>query len=293
MFYCFIEPDLLVKSTKRVAKDGDKETAAEQTARVGKNAKARQDKLKEKALDLIDFKIQKNQLDDNNVIFVEIDESDNIPQEITGLVAMAVVTKYHKPVMIGRRNSEGEIQGSIRSSGDFAGLPSFKTYLENSGLTTYVAGHDGAAGFGLNCKRVDQFIEYVNKTLDSKDFKKCYLVDYILDAAENNLDLLVTLAAHPEYFGNHIDDIKIVVNNISLSDIMIMGANKDSIKISYNHVDYVHFKDIKFIEEITNNRMNKLTVYGRLNLNNFMGRTSLQLFIDDYELCKDLHKYDF
>ena len=57
MFDCFIDPDRLVASTKRGAKLGDTETAAEQTARVGKNAKARQDKLKEKAIDLIDFKI--------------------------------------------------------------------------------------------------------------------------------------------------------------------------------------------------------------------------------------------
>ena len=39
MFYCFVEPDRLVKSTKRGAKEGETETAAEQTARVGKNAK--------------------------------------------------------------------------------------------------------------------------------------------------------------------------------------------------------------------------------------------------------------
>lgn len=47
MFYCFVEPDRLVPSTKRGAREGDTETAAEATARVGKNAKARQDRLKE------------------------------------------------------------------------------------------------------------------------------------------------------------------------------------------------------------------------------------------------------
>ncbi len=47
MFYCFIEPDKVVQSTKRGAKPGETESAAEQTARVGKNAKARQDRLKE------------------------------------------------------------------------------------------------------------------------------------------------------------------------------------------------------------------------------------------------------
>lgn len=293
MFYCFVEPDKVLPSTKRGAKPGDTETAAEQTARVGKNAKARQDKLKEKAIDLIDFKIQKNDLASNNIILVEIEPEDNIPPELTGLVAMAIVNKYNKPVMIGRRNDKGEINGSIRSSGNFAGLPSFKQFLEESNLMNYVAGHDAAAGFGINATLDERLLNYSNAVLNDDDFKKCYTVDYILDAGDNNTELLTVLASHPEFFGNHIDEIKFVIKNITLSNVMAMGANKDSMKISCNGVDYVRFKDMDFVDAVMNNRMDKLTVYGRANLNTFAGRTSIQVFIDDYELLKDENKYDF
>ena len=296
MFYCFIEPDRILPSTKRGAKPGDTETAAEQTARVGKNAKARQDKLKEKAIDLIDFKIQKNDLASNNIILVEIDPEDNIPPELTGLVAMAIVNKYNKPVMIGRRNDKDEINGSIRSSGNFAGLPSFKQFLEESSLINYVAGHDAAAGFGINGLNADKLLEYSNKTLDDNAFDKCYTVDYILDGRENINPLLESLAEHPEFFGNHIDEIKVVIKNISLASVMAMGANKDSMKISFNGIDYVRFKDATFTEEVFSNRMKTLTVYGRINLNTFAGRTTTQVFIDDYDLDdakEDPHKYDF
>jgi single-stranded-DNA-specific exonuclease len=293
MFYCFVEPDRVLPSTKRGAKPGDTETAAEQTARVGKNAKARQDKLKEKAIDLIDFKIQKNDLASNNIILVEIEPEDNIPPELTGLVAMAIVNKYNKPVMIGRRNDKGEINGSIRSSGNFAGLPSFKQFLEESNLMNYVAGHDAAAGFGINATLDERLLSYSNAVLNDDDFKKCYTVDYILDAGDNNTELLTVLASHPEFFGNHIDEIKFVIKNITLSNVMAMGANKDSMKISCNGVDYVRFKDTDFVDTVMNNRMDKLTVYGRANLNTFAGRTSIQVFIDDYELIKDENKYDF
>ena len=293
MFYCFVEPDLILPSTKRGAKVGDTETAAEQTARVGKNAKARQDKLKEKAIDLIDFKIQKNDLASNNIILVEIEPEDNIPPELTGLVAMAIVNKYNKPVMIGRRNDKGEINGSIRSSGNFAGLPSFKQFLEESSLMNYVAGHDAAAGFGINGTLDERLLKYSNEVLNDDDFKKCYTVDYILDANDNNTELLMVLASHPEFFGNHIDEIKFVIKNITLSNVMAMGANKDSMKISCNGVDYVRFKDMDFVDAVMNNRTDKLTVYGRANLNTFAGRTSIQVFIDDYEIVKDSNKYDF
>ena len=292
MFYCFIEPNKAMQSTKRGAKPGDIEYAAEQTARVGKNAKSRQDRLKEQALGIIDFKIQKDALDDNNIILVELDGSDNIPHELTGLIAMNVVSKYHKPVMIGRRNNRNEIQGSIRSDGNFAGLPSFKKFLEESGLVTYTAGHDNAAGWGLRGEKLDALIEYANKKLKAEDFENCYLVDYILDGSDYIGGLLGAIA-HPEYFGNHIDEPTVVIQNIPLMNVMTMGTNKDSVKISYNGIDYVKFKDTKFIEEISANRQKRLTVYGRANLNEWMGKKSVQVFITDYELVEDTSKYDF
>ncbi len=293
MFYCFIDPYKELPSTKRGARPGDIEYAAEQTARVGKNAKSRQDRLKEQAIGTIEFKIQKDGLDENNIIVVELDAMDNVPQELTGLIAMNIVSKYHKPVMIGRRNSENLLQGSIRSDGNFAGLPSFKKFLEDSGLVTYTAGHDNAAGWGLNGDKLDSLIRYANNKLKAEDFENCYLVDYILDGQTFNNDLLLALAEHPEYFGNHIDEPTIVVENIPLMSIMAMGTNKDSMKISYNGIDYVKFKDEDFVEKISHNRTKKLTVYGRPSLNEWMGKTTVQCLISDYELCEDDSKYDF
>ena len=64
-------------------------------------------------------------------------------------------------------------------------------------------------------------------------------------------------------------------------------------RIHENGIDYVKFKDLDFIDEVQNNRQKKLTVYGRLNLNEWGGRKSLQCFIDDYELKGNDSKYDF
>ena len=293
MFYCFIEPNKLLPSTKRGAKSGETETAAEQTARVGKNAKSRQDKIKDKALDLIDFKIQKNNLNYNNVIIVEIDPEDNIPQEISGLIAMAVVTKYNRPCLILRNNSNNLLQGSARTNSNFLELSNFKSYLENSGYFEYASGHEGAFGAGIKAANVSKFIAFVNKNLSTEAFENCYIVDYILDARENDKQLLYALAAHPEYFGNHIDEVKIIIQHISLANIMVMGQNKDSIKISYNGIDYVKFKDNDFIEKVFNNRMNELTILARININEWQGKKSLQCFISDYEFITPSNKYDF
>lgn len=293
MFYCFIDPDKPVPSTKRGARQGDLETAAGQTARVGANAKARQNKLKEKAIDLVDFKIQKEDLLRNNIIVVEIEPSDNIPQELGGLVAMAIVSKYHRPCLIARRSSKNELQGSLRSDGNFSALPSLKKYLEESNFFNYVAGHDNAAGYGIDANKLDKFLEYSNKNLPPDAFENCYTVDYALDARKDNVDLLTSLASHPEFFGNHIDEVKLIIENIPLVNIMAMGANKDSMKISFNGVDYIRFKDLEFVEQVVKNRLKLLTVYGRANLNTFAGRTTIQIFIDDYDFEEDNSKYEF
>ena len=172
-------------------------------------------------------------------------------------------------------------------------MPNLKEYLEKSGYFEYVAGHANAFGQGIKATKLNKFIEFINKDLPENAFENCYTVDYILDGENDNVELLTALSSHPELFGNHIEEIKVVIKNISLANIMIMGANKDSMKISFNNIDYVKFKDNKFIDEIMNNRTKLLTVYGRVNLNEFMGRTSVQLFIEDYQLEDDKNKYDF
>ena len=153
--------------------------------------------------------------------------------------------------------------------------------------------HDNACGWGLNGDKLDSLIKYANTHLKSEDFENCYLVDYVLNGNDFNDQLLAAISEHPEYYGNHIDEPRIVVKDIPLMNINVMGADRSSIKISYNEIDYVRFKDTDFIEEVTSNRMKKLTVYGRANLNEWMGRQSVQIFIDDYELKEDSSKYDF
>ena len=73
-----------------------------------------------------------------------------------------------------------------------------------------------------------------------------------------------------------------------------MGADKSSIKISSNYVDYIKFKDLDFIEEVMSNRQKKITIKGRFNLNNWQNHKSLQVFIEDYDFQEeDNSRFDF
>ena len=293
MFYALTDPYKELKSTKRGAKEGDIELAKDQAARIAKNVKARQDRIKEKAISLVDFKIQKEGLDENNLIIVELDSTDDIPNELTGLIAQNVVSKYNKPCFIVRRDSHNVLKGSLRNNGNFQDLPALRSVLESTGLFELLAGHENACGVGIAASHIPSLLKFMNSKYSSESFSNCYLVDYILDARENNTDLLYSLAEHSDYYGNGIDEPSFIIKNIPLQNIQIMGANKDSIKISYNGIDYIKFKDLDFIEKIEKNRVKYIDIYGRVTLNNWMGRTTLQCLVSDYDFSEDEHKYDF
>ena len=66
----FIDGARRLPSKKRGAKPGDIETAAQQTARVATNARNRQNKLKEQAIDLMQAKVSKYGLDEHRIILI-------------------------------------------------------------------------------------------------------------------------------------------------------------------------------------------------------------------------------
>ena len=129
--------------------------------------------------------------------------------------------------------------------------------------------------------------------LNATDFENCYLVDYVLNAQDGINRLLTTIAYSIQYFGNQIDEIELVIKNLPLQNILVMGANKDCLRISYDGINYVKFKDLDFVNDVLNNRMKTLTIYGKASVNVYNGVSSIQVSIKDYELVNDDHKYDF
>ena len=132
LFLAFIDGEKLVPSNKRGAK-GTMELVAIESARECTNAKSRQDKLKEKIVDSLDIKIHKNGLLNNQVLFIRLDDEDEFPTELNGLVATQLSARYNKPTIVARLNDEGYIRGSARGLNK-SELKSFKDFLNNTNL---------------------------------------------------------------------------------------------------------------------------------------------------------------
>jgi hypothetical protein len=99
-------------------------------------------------------------------------------------------------------------------------------------------------------------------------------------------NLLLNIAKHPELWGNDIEEPTVVVEKIPFfrSQLFVMGENKDSIKFTHNGVEYVKFKNSDFIQEITSCERGYITVYGNIKQNTWMGKTTPQILIQDYEI---------
>lgn len=292
MFQAFIEPDTMIQSTKRGAKAGDMVRICEEVARKATNAKARQNRIKDKATELLEGRIQKEGLLDNKILVIEVYDEDDIPQELRGLIAAQFVNKYHRPTMIGKTNEEGFFRGSIRGNDSFEEVPDFKKFLNESDLMEYTAGHSNACGFSIQHSRISQLLNYANTTISDQGLENVYDVDYIFKANENFTQLGFELVAAENYWGNEIKEPTVVVEDIPLSSVMVMGEKRDTTKISYGGLNYIRFKDTDFAQLASHTTNGStITVYGKFNINVYAGRKYLQIFIDDYEI-KD-SKFDF
>lgn len=295
LFRAFIEGDIRVASTKRGAK-GEMETIAEQATRNCVNARSRQNREKDKAIELLDIQIMNDCLDENKILILNADDL-NVSTNLTGLIAMGIAAKYKKPTLLGRISPDGFLKGSIRGREESA-LKDFKGFLKDSGLTDMVEGHANAAGFSLKENNISKLYDYANRELKDIDFNEGYYeADFVISGNYSDIGNLVTdLGTHSDLWGQQNKEPVIIVENITIpkKSIQYIGSKKDTVKFIFNDMVYMIFKAQDVIDQInafSGNTLN-ITCAGRANINKWGGRTTPQIFIDSIDL-KESSVYDF
>ena len=285
-FLAFIDGHQMVPSNKRGAKGTFEEVAIE-SARECTNARSKQNRILDKAEEDLEIKIHKYNLLENKVLFVRLEDDDQFPSELNGLVAMRLSAKYKRPTIVARLNDEGEIKGSSRGLNE-SELTSFKNFMDESGYFTFTAGHDNACGIGIYDKNLSAFHEYANKELANIDFgENWYEVNFERIAADQDIvDIIYDIAQHEDVWGQHNNEPLIHVRdiNINKNNIQIMGKNQDTVKIEKFGVTYIKFHAKEFIEELAKYDDIKLEIVGRANLNEWMGNYTPQIFITNYQI---------
>lgn len=293
LFGAFIDGTKKIPSNKRGAK-GTEELLAVESARECTNAKNRQNKIKDNAVDSLEVKIYKLGLIDNKVLFVRLDDDDDFPSELNGLVAMQLSAKFKKPTIVARLNEEGFIRGSARGLNE-SELSDFKTFLTDSGYFEYALGHANAFGCSINNKYLSDFHNYANDKLKDIDFgENVYDVNFISSANNKELEKIVNdLGSYPQLWGQHNPEPLIYIKDINLTpnDIQIIGKNKDTVKFEKFGITYIQFHAKQLIEDLSNLNDIKMEIVGKANINEWMGRITLQVFIEGYELSDGTYSF--
>lgn len=297
MFKAFVEQDETFEYKKRATKDKPAETIQEsiydRVPRLCKNAKARQDKTKEKGVsELLDYIKD----DDNKIILVDI--SETLDNALSGLVAIKIADMYKKPcVLLNKHYSKSlgkDVYGGSARNPNYSPIDNLKDVFNSLGLGTIGKGHASAFGIvDLECNKKDLFLEEVNKKLKDIVYDNTYRVDFSLDVEELDLGIISELTKFDDIIASGIEEPMIFLENISLgkNDFQIIGKTEDTIKFSINDIEYIMFKCKQgnelydFIQDAWNDEdMVQFNIVGHAKWNDYEGIRKPQIQIVDVEV---------
>lgn len=302
LFRSLIEDEEVFEYKKRATKNKPAEVIDEiiydRAARLSKNAKARQDKLRTKAVkDICDY--VDSTYDSNDKIIV-IDGTEFVDRSLTGVTAIKIAEKYNKPCFVLQRHYEQDENGNdvitFGGSGrnfDNSPIENLKDIVNSTGVATAL-GHPNAHGIvGIKYDEVDKFVQILNDKLSDVDLTPVYLVDYIFESNDIDAEDVLEMAQIENYIGTKIKEPIIYVENIYLNtkDISVIGKNEDTIKFNINGIEFVQFKCQQGDElyDFVNNSWDDnesctVNLIGKSGINNYNGLKIPQITIEKVEV---------
>jgi single-stranded-DNA-specific exonuclease len=114
--------------------------------------------------------------------------ADNWHRGVLGIVASRLVEQFHRPVFVlGRNDEDGLAQGSGRSIPAFHLLEALESMPD---LFVRFGGHKHAAGVTLDCNRIPEFRDRLNRfaatRLTAEDFRSELRIDAAIELGEIN-----------------------------------------------------------------------------------------------------------
>ena len=273
-----------------------KENYYDYIARTSSNVRGKQNRDKLKCMNFLKKRIDDNHLADHQLLIVTVSNTDEvkIPKTITGLVAMELLKYYNRPTLVLRprvvkeehdcKYSAFAGSGRGKANGKFTSLFGM---LRASGLCDYVEGHDMAHGVQFPQYNLEPILEFADEYLKDVDFSLTEVeVDYAFATSNINRDMIVEFAEVTHIYGNKIPQPKFAFElNVSKDSIRIMGKKNNAVKFTVGGVDFLKFNAGKLVEFINSSSANiiQFTVIGRAQINEWMGRKTPQIMIDEME----------
>lgn len=274
-----------IPSNKRGHKPGEMERKLDQALRMVTNVKRRQDKQVEQDINKLISLIENNNMLEHKVLLFYFD-NDKVSGNTRGLLANKFMGKYNRPCLV-LTLKDGMYQGSARGC-DKVGINDFKSICNGFEETRYTIGHPGAFGIGIPQDKILEFQQYLDNALKNYKLENLYFVDF--EFTENNLDVnaMIEIASHKDLWGKDIDEPFVAYKGKITSD-MINKYKRETcvIKIS-NDFSIVRFNiRPEDYELLMKNDEFIITAVGRCAKNEYCGKVSAQLLLEDFSINAD------
>ena len=283
VFRAFIETDEVFPYKKRGSDIEVDEDIYTRAARLCKNIKAKQDKMRDALYN--DLKEEINPED--KVIVLLSNDADS---GIVGLSCMKLCDFAKKPTIVLQEYEDGVLGGSARNY-DGSPVKDFKELVNSVGLFNFAQGHSGAFGVNIDKDKLEDARIALNEALEHVEYDDAIYVDFIFNPYDLDADFFQTLDKNQWVWGHGVSEPLVAVEDVVVStdEIAIMGKDKNSISFFADGVKYCKFKlspDDELLQ-LANEAIGeeiKLNVVGECSINDYGGKRVAQMIIDDYEV---------
>ena len=280
-----------IPSTKRGCK-GQMETRVEQAVRTCLNIKNRQTKARDSYLETVEKQIVDRGLLNHQVILVQ---NDGPATTLSGLVANQLMGKYKKPILIltaTKHDGETSWEGSCRAP-LLPSIGSCKDFYQASGLVEYCEGHASAFGIGIKDYNIQAFLSYCDENLKDLDLSPIHKVDTIIPASELDYTEFESLMSFGNIWGQGVEEPLIAIENLKVTKDNIILMKGTTLKIIQDNLPMIKFKSNEQEYETLRSSQGVVTINAIVTCkkNEWMGRISPQLYIEDYEIVDRMEYY--
>ena len=281
LFRAFVGDDSKFPYKKRGSSEEIYEDIYTHVARLCKNTKLKQDKIRDVLCE--ELKDQVNPKD--KVMLLATENGD---RGIIGLSCMKLADNIGRPCIIVKDIGDGKLAGSARNCRNSI-VKDFKELVSSTKVFNFAAGHSEAFGVELNADRLEEAHKALNDALENYEYDNTVYCDFILDAYDLDYEFIKTIDDSKWLYGTGIEEPTVAIENIELSseDCIIMGKNADSVAFMYGGVKYCKFKCTDDDELLNfarglNGEYATLTVIGKCSVNTYNGSSTAQVIIDNY-----------
>jgi len=225
-------------------------------------------------------------------------------RSFTGLLANSIASEYNKPTFVVVENKDGI--GFSGSGRNFSNSPieDLREKCDSMASVNWARGHASAFGININnSSDLQDFVNSMNEELESSVEGKVYEVDFEIQAKDLKSDFMSVVGRHEQHYGKGFEAPCICVKDIIVDKSHILyneaktmvkfqiNDSKDILAISFKNVE----KTVLDLDEaFLNSDKLSINIIGRVNINEWAGKTFYQLIIDEYDfVCYNKRKTEF